>query len=212
MSKSCKKKQPRANRSLLVIGFVAGIALVISCGEMGTSVLPANLPGAIAAAVADAVEIVFNPEDTLFSSANLQALGKEISDFIEDLQNDIAANKNSINALNNPPDPTCPSSMAQVDDAFCVDQEQFPASAYADAIQGCVDADKRLCEAYELYRACYLGEISGFDNNTWEWTKDVLHNSSANVALFDSRCDFTSYSAIAAETTKREFRCCSDLG
>jgi len=104
---------------------------------------------------------------------------------------------------------TCPEGSAAVNEQFCMEIDQHPASNLYQAMLSCGDQGMRLCTWGEFYAACVNAATLGLNamTNDWEWTNDASNEiGSARVVGLGS-CGAAGNS-IVVNSIDRSFHCC----
>ncbi len=105
---------------------------------------------------------------------------------------------------------SCPDGMVAVNDQFCIEPNERPASNYFQAGLACATEDRRLCSWGELYAACMAAGTLGLNNmvGNWEWTRDSA-NEDGNIRMVLLNSCAAAGTRVATDTTLPIVsRCC----
>jgi hypothetical protein len=104
----------------------------------------------------------------------------------------------------------CPNGMVAVNEQYCIEQDERPASDYFQASLTCTTLDRRLCSWGELYAACMSATTLGLNNmvGNWEWTRDSANEAGNIRMVLQFSCSATSTRAATETTLPIVSRCC----
>jgi hypothetical protein len=189
------------------LGFISGIAFVVSCGnETGTGgkVVLQNLAQA-AQTVIHAIEVVFDNSSTNLSSDSVQEAIVEVNSKVDALGGEVHAAK------------SCPSGMTNVYNQFCMENNEHPNTTLPLAATACGQAERRLCEPMEWYLTCInnpsFPDVINMINTSWEWSGLIQSNSgnSALAILVGGNGICANVTHDANHASLRPYRCCLTL-
>ncbi|MFN6178819.1 MAG: hypothetical protein ACK46G_14950 [Flavobacteriales bacterium] len=105
---------------------------------------------------------------------------------------------------------TCPDGMVAVNEQYCIEPDERPASDYFQASVSCATQDRRLCSWGELYAACMAATTLGLNNmvGNWEWTRDSANEAGNIRMVMQFSCSATSTRAATETTLPIVSRCC----
>jgi len=103
----------------------------------------------------------------------------------------------------------CAPGTVQVNDAYCISENEYPASDFFAAVTTCGDLGLRLCGWGEFVAACQrAGTIGMLDGtNNWEWTNDAS-NENGSARIVGAGSCLSAGNSIVVNSTLRNFHCC----
>mgnify|MGYP003393378681 CR=1 FL=1 len=102
----------------------------------------------------------------------------------------------------------CPSGFAQVNDLYCIEQDQHDTLTWFDGSAVCSAMGAQLCTWGEWYSACVQAGALGLNNMTgdWEWTNSAANGDHSVRVVGQANC--THAGVTDTDVFSRNFRCC----
>lgn len=103
----------------------------------------------------------------------------------------------------------CPSGMVAVNEQYCVEPNERPASNFFEAGLSCATVDRRLCTWGEWFVACQQASALGLVNmtNNYEWTNNTSNENNSVRITGQNTCE-TVGNGLATGSIPRTARCC----